>query len=58
LEAPRLPKEEVSKGKYAGRVGTQDWKTFIIFFNIFARGKEKYHPRVNPTYKPQNRKPS
>jgi hypothetical protein len=25
-------KKEVSKGKYAGRVGRQDWETSIIYF--------------------------
>jgi hypothetical protein len=49
LEAPRLPKKEVSKGKYAGRVGRQDWKTFIyLIFCLWQRKEPHSHPRVNP----------
>ena len=46
-----LPKREVSKGKYAGTVGRNDWETFIIFFIIFCPWQRKEphsHPRVNP----------
>ena len=34
-------KKEISKGKYAGKVGRQDWETFIIFIRFFARDKGK-----------------
>ena len=47
----KVTKKEVSKGKYAGRVGRQDWETFIICFYIFCpwQGKEPHsHLRVDP----------
>jgi hypothetical protein len=51
LGGSKVTKKEVSKGKYADRVGRQDWETFIIFVIYFLPVAKKRTP-FPPTCKP------